>query len=282
MTAPLFSGGRTVSAFLVAGAGLGVAYLLWRRRAARPQARTLDSPPPHPNWAPPQPLPQPFGSDAPTVSIEPTSLVSCYPLMISAFVPRPIAFVSTLSEKYGGNLAPFSYAGLFNHDPPTIGFSIVSNVRAADGKKDTLANIDESGVFVVHIMSEWYVEAANHCCGNFPRGQDEFDLSGLTRVKSTKVAPPRVKEAAVAFECKLAHRHEMRNAKGNVSATLVLGEVVMIHLAAAVCDLEGAGKGKPTVRFGELRPVSRLGGDTYGRTDSTFDLPRPDRSVRAT
>jgi len=228
-----------------------------------------------------QPMPPPF-ADASHVSLDPTALASCYPLMISAFVPRPIAFVSTRSDKYGGNLAPFSYAGLFNHDPPTVGFSVVSNARAPDGKKDTLANIDESGEFVVHVMSEWYVEAANHCCGAFPRGEDEFDLSGLTRVPSLKVGPPRVGEAAVAFECKLAHRHEMRNAKGEVSATLILGEVVMIHLAAGVCELDGAGAGKPTVRFDALQPMSRLGGNTYGRTTSTFDLPRPDRSVRAT
>jgi flavin reductase (DIM6/NTAB) family NADH-FMN oxidoreductase RutF len=202
--------------------------------------------------------------------------------MISAFVPRPIAFVSTLSGKYGGNLAPFSYAGLFNHDPPIVGFSVVANARAHDGKKDTLANIDESGDFVVHVMSEWYVEAANHCCGAFPRGEDEFDLSGLTRVKSDKVGPPRVGEAAVAFECKLHHRHEMRNAAGKVTATLVLGEVVMIHVASELCDIDGAGKGKPTVRFDGFRPMARLGGNTYGRTTSTFDLPRPDRSVRMT
>ncbi|KAJ1625354.1 hypothetical protein T492DRAFT_1040571 [Pavlovales sp. CCMP2436] len=225
-------------------------------------------------------MPMPF-ADASHVSLDPAELVSCYPLMISAMVPRPIALVSTLSDAYGGNLAPFSYAGLFNHDPPTVGFSVVANRSAADGKKDTLANIDASGEFVVHIMSEWYVEAANHCCGAFPRGEDEFDLAGLTRAPSTKVRPPRVKEAAVAFECKLSHRHEMRNARGEVTATLLLGEVQMIHLAAAVCELEGAGKGKPTVRFDRLMPMSRLGGNTYGRTSSTFDLPRPDRSVRA-
>jgi flavin reductase (DIM6/NTAB) family NADH-FMN oxidoreductase RutF len=223
----------------------------------------------------------PFADDA-HESFDPAALASCYPLMISAFVPRPIAFVSTLSDSFGGNLAPFSYAGLFNHDPPTIGFSVCANPAAADRKKDTLANIDESGEFVVHIMSEWYVEAANHCCGAFARDLDEFDLSGLTRLPSARVRPPRVKEAAVAFECKLAHRHEMRNAKGEVSATLVLGEVQMVHVARAACELEGAGPGKPTVNFARLAPLSRLGGNTYGRTSSTFDLPRPDRSVRST
>lgn len=279
-TSPSRPEGSALRAACALGLGAGAAFLLWRR-AARRSTRCVQSAPPHPDWAPPQLLPAPF-EDGATVSLDPADLASCYPLMISAFVPRPIAFVSTLSDRFGGNLAPFSYSGLFNHDPPTVGFAIVANARAPDGKKDTLANIDETGEFVVHIMSEWFVEAANHTCGNFARGEDEFDLSGLTRVPSARVAPPRVKEAAVAFECKLAHRHEMRNAKGEVSATLVLGEVVLVHLAAAVCDLEGAGAGKPTVRFGALKALSRLGGNTYGRTTSTFDLPRPDRSVRAT
>jgi flavin reductase (DIM6/NTAB) family NADH-FMN oxidoreductase RutF len=271
------SGGSTAAVAVAMGCGVA-AWAVYRRVYA---ARGLETAPPHPHWSPPDKMPMPFADDA-HESFDPAALASCYPLMISAFVPRPIAFVSTLSDSFGGNLAPFSYAGLFNHDPPTIGFSVCANPAAADRKKDTLANIDESGEFVVHIMSEWYVEAANHCCGAFARDLDEFDLSGLTRLPSARVRPPRVKEAAVAFECKLAHRHEMRNAKGEVSATLVLGEVQMVHVARAACELEGAGPGKPTVNFARLAPLSRLGGNTYGRTSSTFDLPRPDRSVRST
>lgn len=250
----------------------------WRRLYAHAVRVT---PPPHPSWKPGTPQPLPFADKSHT-RLDPKELASCYGLMISSFVPRPIAFVSTRSDKYGGNLAPFSYSGCFAHDPPTIGFSVCANQRTEDRKKDTLANIDETGEFVVCIMSEWFVESANHCCGAFARDVDEFDQAGLTRLPSERVGPPRVGESAVHFECKLTHRHEIKNASGQVTATLILGEVVLVHVATAVLEPEGAGPGKPTVRFEDYQPLSRLGGDTYGRTGTTFDLPRPDRSVRST
>jgi len=160
--------------------------------------------------------------------------------------------------------------------------SICRNARAADEKKDTLANIDATGEFVVCMMSEWFVEAANHTCGNFERGVDEFDQAGLTRMPSSKVRPPRVGESAVHFECKLRHRYEVVNASGVVTATVVFGEVVMVHAAKGVYEEAGAGEGKPTIRFENYAPMARLGGNTYGRVTSTFDLDRPDRSVRST
>mmetsp|Transcript_9411 Transcript_9411/g.22728 ORF Transcript_9411/g.22728 Transcript_9411/m.22728 type:complete len:256 (+) Transcript_9411:1-768(+) len=252
-------------------------WLVRRRTAGLTHA--VRTAPPHPSWSPGDKQPLPF-DDRSHTALDPKKLASCYPLMISSFVPRPIAFVSSKSDRFGGNLAPFSYAGCFNHDPPTVAFSVVAKDAAEDGKKDTLANIDESGDFVVNIMSEWYVEAANHTCGAFARGVDEFDESGLTRLPSVVVGPPRVGEAAVAFECRLSHRHEMRNAQGKLTSTLILGEVVMVHVATALCEMEGAGPGKPTVKFDGYNPLARLGGNTYARTTSTFDLPRPDRNVR--
>lgn len=56
---------------------------------------------------------------------------------------------------------------------------------------------------MVSIMSEWFIEAANHTCGNFPPEVDEMAVTGLTPVPSTIVTPPRVKESAVNMECKV-------------------------------------------------------------------------------
>eukprot|EP00965_Chrysotila_dentata_P012271 403168-Pleurochrysis_carterae.AAC.2 len=94
--------------------------------------------------------------------------------------------------------------------------------------------------------------------------------------------PPRVGESAMHYECVLRHRHEVVNALGVVTSTMVVGEVVMMHAASAVCNVDGAGEGKPTIDFAKFQPISRLGGDTYGRTLSMFDLPRPDRKVGST
>lgn len=245
------------------------------RRLRSRRARSADfekTQPPHPEWKVGLPQPLPFAGGM--VTLDPKKLGSCYSLMISAYVPRPIAFVSTMSASGIGNVAPFSYSGLFAHDPPMIGVSLCNKSNSPDGKKDTLANIDETSEFVICIMSEWFAEAANHTCGNFARSVDEFDEAGLTRAPSVLVKPPRVAESAVHFECVLRHRHEIVNKDGVVTATFVLGEVVMIHVAEAILDMDGAGAGKPVVVFDKFRPLARLGGLSYGLITSTFDLPR--------
>lgn len=242
-----------------------------------PVGKSLWGQPPHPEWQPPAKLPPPYNISEGWHDIDPAETAPgvLYPLVISSIVPRPIAFVTTIGPDGSRNLAPFSYFNTVGHDPPmvTIGFS--PSRMNEHGRKDTLFNILETKEFVVNIISEWFVEAANHCCGNFPYGTDEMQLSGLTPVESLRVKPPRVAESGVQLECRLLDKYDAKNAEGKVTATVVLGEVVMWHVAKGV-----AGKsptGKLIVDVEKLAPISRLGGNTYGRTSGLFDLPRPDR-----
>lgn len=235
-------------------------------------------PPPHPGWQPPQPQPAPFDSDA-MHSVDPSTLAVdvLYPLVISAVVPRPIAFVSSLGASGDRNLAPYSYFNVLAHDPPTVAIGCCASRLRPHGKKDTLVNILETGEFVVNIISEWFVEAANHCCGNFDYGEDEMALSGLTPLPSVKVAPPRVREAAVQLECRLKATHEVRNGAGKLTCTIVIGEIVIMHIADGVTGRSPSGK--LIVDPSRLRPLSRLGGNYYARTEGIFELPRPDRDA---
>mmetsp|Transcript_11487 Transcript_11487/g.37772 ORF Transcript_11487/g.37772 Transcript_11487/m.37772 type:complete len:239 (-) Transcript_11487:2837-3553(-) len=226
-------------------------------------------PPPHPDWAPPTKQPKPY--EGGYVTLDPAEMESCYPLVISSIVPRPIALVSSLSAEGTGNVAPFSYCGAMAHDPPTIAVSVCR--KPGGVLKDTYANVLATGEFVVNIMSDWFVESANHTCGNWLPEENEMELSGLTPLPSMVVAPPRIAESAVHFECKVAHTHDIVNKEGKVTATVILGEIVRFHVQEEAYD--GSGRGE--VRFDKLRPLSRLGGNTYGVTTATFDLPRPDR-----
>lgn len=152
---------------------------------------------------------------------------------------------------------------------------ICRSPQRGGAKKDTLVNIEATGEFVVHLISEWFVEAANHTCGEYDPGVNEMELAGLTPVPSVKVKPPRVKEAAVAMECRVRHIHEVEDASGKPVSVVVIGEVVMIHLLQAVAGKSPSGK--LTVDPLKLQPVTRMGGNTYGRTVEMFDLPRPDK-----
>jgi flavin reductase (DIM6/NTAB) family NADH-FMN oxidoreductase RutF len=197
------------------------------------------------------------------------SPVDNYKLLISAITPRPIGFVSSVAADGTRNLAPFSYFTFVNHDPPifVLGFSKGTGVP-----KDTCSNILETGEATINIISEWYVEAANYCSINAPPGISEWEVSGLTPLKSNKVKPAHVAEAAFSVEAKLLHHHEwVSKVSGNQSGTLVVMEGVNFHIREDVVN-----EAKNIIDPAKLQPVSRLGGITYSRTTQGFEMTRPD------
>jgi flavin reductase (DIM6/NTAB) family NADH-FMN oxidoreductase RutF len=167
------------------------------------------------------------GADRPHVSIDPYGegrpAPFNYKLLISAVVPRPIAFVSTRGADGTTNLAPFSYFNMVNHNPPlfVIGFS--SPVARA---KDTLRNLMETKECVVNIIGEHFVEAANSCSVDAPPEASEWVVSGLTPVYDCKnVKCARVKESVFSIEGKLDMYKEYSSpATGQASGTVVIIE----------------------------------------------------------
>lgn len=193
------------------------------------------------------------------VVIDPAEVgtAAMYHLMNAAVAPRPVAWVSTLSPDGVRNVAPHSYTTVFSTDPPVVGFVSV-------GRKDSLRNIEATGEFVVNIAGLDLLEALNLTAANFPPEEDEFAWAGLTPVPSDVVRPPRVGEAPVSFETRLA-------AGGVVpvgNCFLSLGEVVRVHVAT---DVWRDGRIDPQL----LNPVLRLAGSTFARLGPTFNLTRP-------
>ncbi|KAH8119689.1 hypothetical protein DFH11DRAFT_1566417 [Phellopilus nigrolimitatus] len=194
-----------------------------------------------------------------------------YKMLISAVTPRPIALVSTFSEKGEPNLAPFSYFNLVSHDPPLLS---ISSTIPSNGPKDTPANIKATKEFVVNIISEPFLEAANSTCIDAPPDIDEWTVSGLTQEPSDVVKPPRVRESAISFECELFHFIDIVR-PGSApdtapSQTLVLGLIRRAHVRHAVLASDGV-RVDPSL----LRAVARLGGITYARVGEGVDLARP-------
>ena len=139
--------------------------------------------------------------------------------------PRPIGWVSTRSGSGAVNLAPYSFFNAFNYTPPLIGFSSI-------GYKDSVRNIEETGEFVWNLATRPNAEAMNASCAAVAPGVNEFTLSGLTEIASAKVAPPRVAESPVSFECKLTQLIRLQGVDGvPVDTWMVFGEVVAVHIA---------------------------------------------------
>jgi flavin reductase (DIM6/NTAB) family NADH-FMN oxidoreductase RutF len=141
--------------------------------------------------------------------------------------PRPIGWISSLSRAGTRNLAPYSFFNAFNYVPPIVGFASI-------GAKDTLHNVQETGEFVWNLATRPLAEAMNATCAAVPPEVDEFALAGLTPAASRLVAPPRVAESPVAFECKVTQIVQLQRTGGETVPTwLVLGEVVGVHIANA-------------------------------------------------
>ena len=188
-----------------------------------------------------------------------------YAWMINLIVPRPIAWVSSVSAAGVTNLAPFSFFQGVCANPPILMFVPVNTRDGA--KKDTLRNIEAVPEFVVNLVSADLAEEMNQTSAPLPYGVSEFQAVGLASVASVRVRPPRVARARVAFECALHRLVPM--AEGPSAGTVVFGRILCAHIHDAVLD----GQGHPDA--GKLDLVARLGGDDYCTIRDRFRLERP-------
>ncbi|MEU9115484.1 flavin reductase family protein [Streptomyces sp. NPDC048483] len=177
-----------------------------------------------------------------------------YKLLTATVVPRPIAWVSTVSADGVHNLAPHSFFSIASVAPPVVQFSSV-------GRKDTLRNVEATGQFVVSFAAEGMEQQINDSATDFPRGVSEFEAAGIASEPSVRVKPPRVAASPVALEC------EVHSTLGIGDSTVVFGRVV--H---AVVSDEVLADGHPEIA--KLRPLSRLGKDEWGTVGGLRELSR--------
>jgi flavin reductase (DIM6/NTAB) family NADH-FMN oxidoreductase RutF len=199
------------------------------------------------------------GAETTHVDFDTIGAYQRYKLMASLIVPRPIALVTTVNAQGVVNAAPFSMFAMLGEDPPLV---MISINRLDDGAlKDTAANILESGEFVVHMADE-AIAAQMHNCGTaLPPEQSELDLVGFHAVPSTGVAPPRIAQAPIAFECRLWEQIE------TASRYIFLGRILHLHAREGLVDTE-----LWRVNLQDYFPVGRFGASFYTRTRDRFAL----------
>ncbi len=183
-----------------------------------------------------------------------------YATMIRAITPRPIAWVSTISPRGISNLAPFSYFNGVGSQPPALMFSVVNHADGA--RKDTVANIEETGQFVVNVVPYSLRESMQQTAAGLGYEVSEFGFAGLTETPSQRVAPPGVLESPVRFECDC--RQIVPVGEGAHAANVIIGEVRLLQIADEVLD--AAGKIDPE----KLDTIGRMGGRSYCRTTERF------------
>ncbi|MGB3590441.1 MAG: flavin reductase family protein [Nonlabens sp.] len=188
-------------------------------------------------------------------------------IMLGAVQPRPIAFASTVDQDGKVNLSPYSFFNVFSANPPIMIFSPARRVRN-NTVKHTLLNAQATGEVVINIVSYDIVQQMSLSSTEYDAGVDEFLKSGLTAVDSIKVAPPRVAESPVQFECKVKEIVELGQEGG--AGNLIICEVVMVHVNDAVLDAD------EKIDPFKIDTVARMGGNWYCRSrDAMFEVPKP-------
>lgn len=186
-----------------------------------------------------------------------------YKLLAATVIPRPIAWVVTKGRD-GINAAPYSFFNVMGSAPPTIALGLMA---APDrGFKDTALNILETGELVVNLVPERLVQAMNLTSADAPRGVDELALAGLATLPSQHVAPPRIADSPVAFECRA-----LSSVVTGPCQTVVIGQVLAVHIE----DRYLKNADRAHIDTDALDLVARSFGSEYIRSHDRFELPRP-------
>jgi flavin reductase (DIM6/NTAB) family NADH-FMN oxidoreductase RutF len=197
------------------------------------------------------------------MTIDPKTLSprDAYNILVGAVVPRPIAFVTSMNDRNIVNAAPYSFFNALTGSPPLI---MISVGRKNGQMKHTAENILRQKEFVVNLVTDELVHSMNISSADFPEGTSEIDQAKLTLVASTVIRTPRIATSKVNCECVL-HKHlEI----GTDPTDLIIGEIVQFHVKDEFYS-------KGAIDQGKLRPIARMGGNFYSRTNDLFELDRP-------
>ena len=204
------------------------------------------------------------------LSIDPksTPIPELHQYLVGGVAPRPIAFVSTISEDGTPNLAPYSFFNVFSSNPPTLIFSSNRTVRG-NTTKDTLANVKTTGEVVVNIVNYDIVHQMAIASVSYPEEVDEFAKAGLTPIASDLVKPFRVKESPFQMECNVKEIIPLGDQGG--AGNLVICEIKRIHILEAILDEKGR------IDPYKANFMARMGRAFYchAKPDSIFPIVRP-------
>ena len=179
--------------------------------------------------------------------------------------PRPIGWISTRDAQGRDNIAPYSFFNGVAYVPPQVMFASTGVKEDVDGTKDSMANIQATGVFCVNIVQLSAADAMNQSSATLPHGTDEFAEAGIAKAECSEINCPRVADAPAALECRMTQIIQIEGQSNFVC----FGEVIGIHLRDD-CIIDG--------RFDvtQYTPLSRMGYRDYTAVRDVFEIIRPD------
>ena len=186
-------------------------------------------------------------------------------LLKGVIVPRPIVFITSLSESGVLNGAPFSYFSLLSTEPPLISVSIQ---RSETGElKDSSRNILQQKAFVVHVVDETNIQQVNATAAHLPPDISEIDLVGFTTVDSLQISVSGIAEAKVRLECILEQSLPLGD-ETKPSCDLIIARIVQCHIDEKVYQ-------QGCIDTTVLAPIGKLAGNNYTKLGQLFQIQRP-------
>ncbi|WP_323786185.1 flavin reductase family protein [Thalassovita sp.] len=179
--------------------------------------------------------------------------------------PRPIGWISSRSAEGHDNLAPYSFFNAIAYVPPQVMFCSTGSKPDQDDGKDSVANIRETGVFAVNVVSYALRDAMNASSASLAAVDDEFAHAGLTKADCRTIPCSYVVDAPAVLECKLSQIVELAGEANR----MVIGEVTGVHLRDE-CLKDGI------FDVTTFQPLARLGYRDYSIVKDLFALSRPD------
>lgn len=185
----------------------------------------------------------------------------------SCIVPRPIAWISTISPDGVVNLAPFSQSNILCWDPPYVMFS--PQTRRDGRRTDSVYNAETTGEFVWNMATYDLRKQMLDSSMIEDPDVDELAATGLTAAPSRIVRPPRVLESPVNLECRHHQTIVLPNGTRGQFNSVVIGRVVGIRIKDEFILAEGK------LDILAMRPLARMGYLDYTSVTDVFEL-RPE------
>jgi flavin reductase (DIM6/NTAB) family NADH-FMN oxidoreductase RutF len=183
---------------------------------------------------------------------------TAYRLITGVVVPRPIAWVTSLSATGVLNLAPFSAFTFVSPKPPMLAISVG---RKGGIYKDTAQNILNNEEYVVHIADSSLMNAVHESSTEHPPDVSEVEELRLSTLPGERVKVPRLVAAPVAMECRFRQCLEF----GETRSRLIVGEVLVFHIRDGLLN-----NGK--IETEALDPIARIAGPRYARLGEIVTL----------
>jgi flavin reductase (DIM6/NTAB) family NADH-FMN oxidoreductase RutF len=183
---------------------------------------------------------------------------TAYRLITGVVVPRPIAWVTSLSGSGVLNLAPFSAFMFVSPKPPMLAISVG---RKGAIYKDTAQNILNNEEYVVHIADSSLMKAVHESSTEHPPDVSEVEELRLSTLPGERIKVPRLAAAPIAMECRFRQCLEF----GETRSRLIVGEVLVFHIRDGLLN-----NGK--IEAEALDPICRIAGPRYAKLGEIVTL----------